>query len=93
MHIFGNITGTSKFLREYVKDNFNLVEVINSIINSSSVFPIFPIALSKNFVWVARNFTLDAKDLSLAEITGIVNIFSEYIEPFSKSEFMDEVAI
>ena len=90
MHIFGNITGTSKFLRHYVRDNFNLVEVINSIITSSSIFPI---ALSKNFVWVARNFTLDAKDLSLAEITGIVNILSEYIEPFSKSEFMDEVAI
>ena len=65
MHIFGNITGTSKYLRQYVRMNFNVIEVINSIIRTTSVFPV---AFSKNFVWVAKNLSLDPEDLSLREV-------------------------
>lgn len=74
----------------YVRMNFNIIEVINSIISSYSLFPA---VFSRNFVWVARNLTLDPEDLNLKEVQGIVNIFFEFIEPFLKSEYIGDSPI
>ena len=70
--------------------NFNLIEVINTIIKSTELFPT---VFAKNFVWVARNFTLSPEDLQFNEIKGIVNIFYEFIEPFSQSEYVNDTAL
>ena len=63
--------------------NFNIIEVINTIIKTNEPFEFFPIMFAKNLVWVARNMTSSPEDLDLNEIKGIVNIFYEFIEPFS----------
>ena len=88
MHLMSNISGTSKELRAFVRKNFDLLQIITGLMSRPSLPKIFVV----NYVWIANNFTIDAKDLELGEIRSLAKIFGDFLDPMMSSD-ADELVV
>ena len=81
MFLIGNITGGSAQLRKAIRMNFDLIRVIENIIQTEKEMPK---QFASNFVWIANNLAKDAGDLSPQEVQRLVNIFDIFIQAFTE---------
>lgn len=62
MHLFGNLTGSGSEYRKIINSHFDLPEVMIKILNSN--LNNVPNIFAKNYIWVAKNLSEDAKKLT-----------------------------
>ena len=80
MFLMGNITGTSRAIRQQVRSNIDLISAITTVLTQAKSLPkIF----AKNYAWVASNLSEEASSLSIKDISGLMVIFCEFFEVFS----------
>ena len=79
MFLMGNLSSGGKQLRKEIRHNFDLIRVIEDIVQTEKSIPK---QFAANFIWIASMLSKDAEVLQQLEIQRLVNIFDIFINGF-----------